>query len=117
MEKILELLFQNRNVGSHSKCRHTMIAYCYVGKQLKYAINRYDECCKTSRYAGHYFDHAETKLLNNYIPKTMYIVGITQGMKLLENTIPCKKCMKAIQEKGVKKVVCFSNGKLINIKL
>ncbi len=117
MEKIIEILLDNRNIGSQSKCRHTIIAYGYSGKQLFYALNSYNECCKTSKYAGHYFDHAETKLLNTFVPETIYVLGITQGKKLLDTTIPCKKCMKTIQEKGVKKIKCFSNGKLITIKL
>jgi deoxycytidylate deaminase len=117
MEKIIEILLENRNVGSNSKCRHTIIAYGYKGKQLIHALNSYTDCCKTSKFAGHYFDHAETKLLNVFIPDTIYVVGITQGKKLLETTIPCSKCMKVIQEKGVKKIKCFLNGKLITIKL
>jgi len=117
MNKILEILLQNRHVGSHSKCKHTIIAYGYSGNQLVWALNSYTSCCKTSRQAGHYFDHAETALLNSYIPKTLYIIGITQGKKLLDTTIPCSKCMKVIQEKNVKRIKCFSNGKLITIKL
>ena len=117
MEKVIELLLNNRHVGTNSKCRHTMISYGYSGNQLIYALNSYSTCCKTSRHAGHFYDHAETALLNNFTPKVLYVVGITQGKRLIDTTVPCKKCMKVIQEKGVKKVKCFSNGKLITIKL
>ncbi len=45
MEKVIELLLNNRHIGTNSKCRHTMIAYGYSGNQLIYAFNN-DYCNK-----------------------------------------------------------------------
>jgi deoxycytidylate deaminase len=96
-----------------------LIAYTFQGKQLKYAINSYNSCCITSRNVGHYFDHAETKLIQqlSYVPKTMYIFGITQGKKEILTTIPCNKCMKLLKTKGIKRIVCNYFGNTTIIKL
>ena len=117
--KILNILLTNRHIGYRKNIRHTIIAYTYNNKQLHWAINSYDACCSTSKKAGHYFDHAETRLLQHvsFIPKTVYIIGITQGKKIMSNTIPCDKCMRTLQEKGVKNIVCLANDRLIKIKI
>ena len=115
--KIIRILLDNRHIGTHGDVRHTIIAYTYVGKQLIYELNSYSHCCKSSRQAGHWFDHAETRLLQTVKPKVIYITGITQGRKIMSTTLPCAKCMKILKQEGVKKIVCNYINKLTIIKL
>lgn len=117
--KILKILLDNRHVGRRTSIRHTVIAYTYHNKQLHWALNSYNTCCSTSKHAGHYYDHAETKLLNaiKFVPKTVYIIGITQGKRIMTNTLPCQKCMNLLQKKGIRNVVCLYKSSVIKIKI
>jgi len=115
--KIRSLLLKHRHSGS--KTRHTIIAYTFNGNQIEYAINSYSSCCMASRNAGHYFDHAETKLIQqlSFVPKTIYIEGITQSSKSMSTTLPCDKCMKFLKLKGVKRIVCNYLNHYTTLKL
>lgn len=116
-KQIMNILLRHHHKGD--KVRHTVIAYTYIGKQLQYAVNSYSCCCSTSKKAGHYYDHAETKLLQQLqqIPKTIYVYGITQGKRVMQNTMPCKKCTMRLQTVGVKRVICLYQNYITTIKL
>lgn len=116
-KQIMNILLKHRHKGY--KVRHTVIAYTYTGKQLQYAINSYSCCCSTSKKAGHYYDHAETKLLQQlqHVPKVIYVYGITQGGKVMQNTLPCNKCMQHLQNAGVKRVICLYQNYVTTIKI
>lgn len=119
--KILNILLKNINKDGN-KSRQSIIAYCYKGNELIHAVNSYSKCCNTSRKCGHYFDHAETLLVQklitrNFIPKTIYIIGVTQGGKILPTTIPCDKCYQALVSYGVKHIQCLKNYNLCKMTI
>ena len=88
-------------------------------KVLHYAVNNYNGCCYTSRIAGHIYDHAETKLLNNLPVNTdnckVFTYGISPNGYLLENTTPCKKCMTILKKRGYNKIISLQKHELTNV--